>query len=283
MIGHRSPRYARFGWAAARLDDVANYVGARVTGALVVVCAPLVGGSASGARRAWRRDAARASQPQRRRRRGGLRRSAGRAAGRPDAVPPRTADPARRSGDGRPPEVADLRRAAVRLSRVVQAAAAVLAVARGARFSGAGRSGRRVSASTVTGCVHVRGAAARLLLLALPAAHLDLGVDEIARDRSARRCRTRSTGCRRTGTDRHPGAAAGSRRGRRAGSRPAADRTRPAARRSAADTWSVSMAYTCRKPCSVKGSLSGGTVSESRSRAGDGHRAGRRRRDTGNP
>ena len=26
MIGHRSPRYARFGWAAARFDDVANYM-----------------------------------------------------------------------------------------------------------------------------------------------------------------------------------------------------------------------------------------------------------------
>ena len=25
MIGHRSPRYARFGWAAARFDDAANY------------------------------------------------------------------------------------------------------------------------------------------------------------------------------------------------------------------------------------------------------------------
>ncbi|WP_234901089.1 cobalamin biosynthesis protein, partial [Mycobacterium tuberculosis] len=31
MIGYRSPRYLRFGWAAARLDDWANYVGARAT------------------------------------------------------------------------------------------------------------------------------------------------------------------------------------------------------------------------------------------------------------
>lgn len=37
MIGHRSPRYAQFGWAAARLDDVANLVPARVTGLLVAV------------------------------------------------------------------------------------------------------------------------------------------------------------------------------------------------------------------------------------------------------
>ena len=30
MVGHRSPRYRRFGWAAARLDDLANWVPARV-------------------------------------------------------------------------------------------------------------------------------------------------------------------------------------------------------------------------------------------------------------
>src|SRR3954470_16399681 len=30
MVGHRSPRYARYGWASARLDDVAGGAGARV-------------------------------------------------------------------------------------------------------------------------------------------------------------------------------------------------------------------------------------------------------------
>lgn len=55
MIGHRSPRYAQFGWAAARLDDIANYLGARVAGVLVVACAPLAGGSAAGAWRLRRR------------------------------------------------------------------------------------------------------------------------------------------------------------------------------------------------------------------------------------
>ncbi len=32
MIGHRTPRHHAFGWAAARIDDVANYVPARLTG-----------------------------------------------------------------------------------------------------------------------------------------------------------------------------------------------------------------------------------------------------------
>ena len=57
MVGHRSVRYARFGWAAARLDDVANLVPARVTAMLTVATAPLVGADAAGALRVWRRDA----------------------------------------------------------------------------------------------------------------------------------------------------------------------------------------------------------------------------------
>lgn len=58
MVGHRSPRYQRFGWAAARLDDVVNLVPARAAAALTVAGAPVVGGSAEGAWKAWRRDAA---------------------------------------------------------------------------------------------------------------------------------------------------------------------------------------------------------------------------------
>jgi adenosylcobinamide-phosphate synthase len=58
MVGHRSARYERFGWAAARLDDVANWLPARLTAALTVACAPLVGGSARGSLRIWRRDGA---------------------------------------------------------------------------------------------------------------------------------------------------------------------------------------------------------------------------------
>ena len=127
MIGHRSPRYLRFGWAAARLDDAANFVAARATAALVVLCAWVVGGSPSGAVRAWRRDAARHPSP-----------NAGAVeAAFAGALSVRLGGPTHYHhelqirptlGDGRQPTVADLRRA-VELSRVVQAAAALLVAA----------------------------------------------------------------------------------------------------------------------------------------------------------
>jgi adenosylcobinamide-phosphate synthase len=39
MIGHLSPRYAAFGWAAARIDDVVNLIPARLSGLVFVVMA----------------------------------------------------------------------------------------------------------------------------------------------------------------------------------------------------------------------------------------------------
>jgi len=40
MVGHRSERHEAFGWAAARIDDVANFIPARLTGLLFVLLAP---------------------------------------------------------------------------------------------------------------------------------------------------------------------------------------------------------------------------------------------------
>ena len=40
MVGHRSHRYRRYGWASARLDDAAGWVPARVTAALVAAVRP---------------------------------------------------------------------------------------------------------------------------------------------------------------------------------------------------------------------------------------------------
>ncbi|WP_155375501.1 cobalamin biosynthesis protein [Catellatospora vulcania] len=56
MVGHRSPRYARFGTASARLDDAANLLPSRLTAALTTASAPLVAGSPARTARIWRRD-----------------------------------------------------------------------------------------------------------------------------------------------------------------------------------------------------------------------------------
>jgi len=58
MLGHRSQRYARFGWAAARLDDLVNWPVARLGALLTVGCASVVGGSPGGAWKVLRRDGA---------------------------------------------------------------------------------------------------------------------------------------------------------------------------------------------------------------------------------
>lgn len=57
MVGHRNERYRRFGTAAARLDDAADLVPARVTGAVACALAPLVGGDRARAWHVMRRDA----------------------------------------------------------------------------------------------------------------------------------------------------------------------------------------------------------------------------------
>jgi adenosylcobinamide-phosphate synthase len=48
MVGHHDPRYERFGWASARLDDIANWAPAQVTALLTAACSPAVGGSPAG-------------------------------------------------------------------------------------------------------------------------------------------------------------------------------------------------------------------------------------------
>ena len=57
MVGHRSERYENFGWAAARLDDVLNWVPARLAGLATIAMAPSVGGRIFEAAGAWARDA----------------------------------------------------------------------------------------------------------------------------------------------------------------------------------------------------------------------------------
>jgi adenosylcobinamide-phosphate synthase len=59
MIGHRTPRHADFGWAAAKLDDLVNLPASRLTALLLIAASALSKDASAGhAWRAVRRDAA---------------------------------------------------------------------------------------------------------------------------------------------------------------------------------------------------------------------------------
>jgi adenosylcobinamide-phosphate synthase len=63
-IGHRTRRYADFGWAAARLDDLVNLPASRFAALLLILASVLRKDASAGAAwRAVRRDAARHRSP----------------------------------------------------------------------------------------------------------------------------------------------------------------------------------------------------------------------------
>jgi adenosylcobinamide-phosphate synthase len=125
MIGHHSPRYERFGWAAARLDDAANLIPARVTGLLAAGLAPAVGGSPRHALRMLRRDGGNHPSPNAGRCEAAFAGSLSVQLGGQNAYHGRT-EQRGLLGDGGPPDAADIARA-VRLSRLAGATAAALA------------------------------------------------------------------------------------------------------------------------------------------------------------
>lgn len=63
MIGHKTERYADFGWASARFDDLVNLPASRLTGLLIAFSAPLIDGSPLKAYRCIRRDAGQHRSP----------------------------------------------------------------------------------------------------------------------------------------------------------------------------------------------------------------------------
>ena len=122
MVGHHSDRYEQFGWASARLDDVAAWVPARITAVLVAVARPA---RASDVWRIVRHDAPSHPSPNAgvaeaafaaalSLRLGGTNDYAGRVEHRADL------------GDGKPPVAGDIDRAVVLLRDVTYLLAAIL-------------------------------------------------------------------------------------------------------------------------------------------------------------
>lgn len=139
MVGHRNPRYERFGWAAARLDDLANLLPARMTALLAAALAPAVGGNGRQAVRMLLRDGYSHPSPN-----GGQCESAfagalGVRLGGTNTYQGRREERGK-LGDGPPPSPADIRRAVVlsRLAGASAAAIAALAAWRAARIGGGG-------------------------------------------------------------------------------------------------------------------------------------------------
>jgi adenosylcobinamide-phosphate synthase len=127
IVGHHSPRYERFGRASARLDDVANWVPARVTALLAAACSPVVSGRPSVTWEAARRYGPQHPSPNAGWceaafagalgvRLGGTLSYSGRTEHRPEI------------GTGRAPQPADITRA-IRLSRAVTASSTAVAAA----------------------------------------------------------------------------------------------------------------------------------------------------------
>jgi adenosylcobinamide-phosphate synthase len=63
MVGYKNDKYRDFGMVAARVDDVFNYIPARITGLLLIVAAVFLGLDACRAAKAILRDAAKHPSP----------------------------------------------------------------------------------------------------------------------------------------------------------------------------------------------------------------------------
>lgn len=145
MVGYRSPRYARFGWTAAKLDDLVNLVPARLTAALTALSAPAVDGFAAAAWQTWRRDGTHHPSPNAGHCEAAFAGALGVSLGGTNVYGGRT-EVRGRLGSGRTPDVADIRRAAS-LARWVSLAATVLAALLAAAAGGRRRSAARPAQS----------------------------------------------------------------------------------------------------------------------------------------
>ncbi|SDO24294.1 adenosylcobinamide-phosphate synthase [Nakamurella panacisegetis] len=140
MIGHHRPRYENYGWAAARLDDVLNFVPARLCVVVVALCAPVVGGRPMDALRAARRDGPGHPSPNAGPVEAAFAGALGITLGGVNVYAGRVEDRGT-LGDGPPPEVPDIARVA-RLSAAVTLVTSISAAMLGSAI-GSRRSRRR--------------------------------------------------------------------------------------------------------------------------------------------
>jgi adenosylcobinamide-phosphate synthase len=63
MVGYKTPRYLHLGWASARLDDLANFLPARITGLLISAVTGILSGRARQALRTMFRDGSKHESP----------------------------------------------------------------------------------------------------------------------------------------------------------------------------------------------------------------------------
>jgi adenosylcobinamide-phosphate synthase len=63
MLGYKNEKYIHFGRCAARTDDVANYIPARLSALGMIAAAPLTGFDGKNAARIWRRDRRKHASP----------------------------------------------------------------------------------------------------------------------------------------------------------------------------------------------------------------------------
>ncbi len=139
MVGHRTARHERFGWASARLDDAVNWIPARLTVAAVMIASP---SRAADVWRTVRRDAAKHPSPN-----GGVVEAAfaaslGLRLGGTN-VYDGVAEDRGLLGDGRPPVARDIARSVTLARRVTWVFVVVgVVVERGVRRAASGSLGR---------------------------------------------------------------------------------------------------------------------------------------------
>lgn len=130
MWGHRTPRWERFGWAAARLDDVLNLPGSRLTAVLITALAPTINGRVRDAWHMWRRDAPKHPSPNAGPVEAALAGAIGVQLGGQNTYAG-TVEDRGTLGDGPPPDAAALQRTRTLTRRVGHAAAVVAAAVAG--------------------------------------------------------------------------------------------------------------------------------------------------------